>query len=69
MTPFDILTAERFGSRDYPTISLGSCANCGCAVVNSYGEPCVDKNNTVFCSEDCFKEFYGFKEWCDYEEF
>lgn len=61
MTHPEILQTEKLGGRELLNIFLGCCANCGTITTAAYDEACFDENNNVFCSEECFKKYYGYK--------
>ncbi len=58
----EILRAEKFGSRDYDIKILGQCVKCGEAVTNEACEACRDGCGHLFCSRECFEEYYGLEE-------
>lgn len=41
---------------------VATCEQCGYDITTSI-KSYVDGNGNHFCSEDCFKEYYGFKEY------
>lgn len=58
-----IRAAEKFGSRpptgDTEIEHIGVCAMCGAEITDEY-EYFGDDDRNLFCTEECFKDFYGF---------
>ena len=61
MTHTEILRAEKFGSRERSDTSIDICPSCKNVVDKEYDEACRDFAGQLFCSEDCFKDYYGFR--------
>lgn len=61
MQHYDITRAEKFGSRERSDTSIDACPHCKRVVDKAYDEACRDFAGQLFCSEDCFKDYYGFR--------
>lgn len=61
MTHTEILRVEKFGSRERSDTSIDVCPHCKRVVDKECDEACRDFAGQLFCSEDCFKDYYGFR--------
>lgn len=64
MTHPDILQMERFGELplyEPEPVKIGTCEHCGEDITDEYIY-ITDRDGNKFCCDDCFMEFYGYKE-------
>ena len=48
-------------------VYIGECATCN-AILTTETEAFTDEDDNLFCSSECFKGYYGFKE-IDYDKY
>lgn len=61
ITDYEILNAEKFGSRDYDITPIGVCEKCGDVIMGDNDEACRDRMGNLFCTRECFDDYYGFR--------
>ena len=62
ITDYEAQKVEKFGSRDFKDSRIDICTYCKNIVRKEYDDYCRDYAGQIFCCEDCFKKYYGFRE-------
>ena len=61
LTHYDVLKAEKFGSRPELGKILTYCKRCREQINTLYNEHCQDKYGNIFCCELCAVDYHGIK--------
>lgn len=62
LTDYEILRTERFGSRECDERDLKICEVCKTKIDWTDDIPCRDGEMRIFCSAECFFEYYGWEK-------